>query len=146
MSNELQSGRFLRIFIGIVLPPLVAAIVDRLQSIPSLENLYAFIEEYSIAVLMAFFGGVVQCVVYSLLMEFCVWRLLGTGHVAILASGLLGIACSMSIYPPFFRSSAELLTTALFAGFIAGLVTGAVLRHMRRTVAGRGVGGTPKAQ
>jgi VIT1/CCC1 family predicted Fe2+/Mn2+ transporter len=129
----------MRIFIGIVLPPPVAAMIFALLSVPFPESLAAFVEEFSITVLMAFFGGTVQSVVYSLLMELCVWRLVGTGYIAILASGLLGIACGMSIYRPAFGSGAEFLT----AGFVAGVVTGAVLRHMKRAVAGRRVGGTP---
>jgi hypothetical protein len=66
----------------------------------------------------------VQTVLYSVLMEFCVWRVVGTNGVAVLTSSLLGLACGLSV---FFLSAGEFLVPLMFAGFVAGLVTGLAL-------------------
>jgi hypothetical protein len=136
MSNEPQSGCFVRILIGIVLPPVVAAMVFSLLFTPLPEDLGACVEEFSLTVLMAFFAGGVQFVVYSLLMEFCVLRFIRVNYAAVLVSSLLGLACGGSIFP----GSGEFLLPLLVAGFVSGLVTGLALYRMRRGV------GTPAAR
>lgn len=60
---------------------------------------------------------------YSLLMECCVWRIVGRNVLAILVSSLLGLACGL----PVFCVMRDFLAPLLFAGFFAGLTTGLVL-------------------
>jgi hypothetical protein len=77
----------------------------------------------------------VQAVLYSVLMEFCVWRVIGVNVIAVLVSSLLGLACGLSL---FFLFAGAFLVPLMFAGFVAGLVTGLVLcRWKKRARAGQ---------
>jgi hypothetical protein len=71
----------------------------------------------------------VQTVLYSVLMEFCVWRVIGVNVIAVLVSSLLGLACGLSL---FFLFAGEFLVPLMFAGFVAGLVTGLVLYRWKK--------------
>ncbi len=76
-----------------------------------------------IAASYAFLAAGIQTVLYSLLMECCIWRILGRNVLAILVSSLLGLVCGLSV----FCIMRDFLAPLLFAGFFAGLTTGLVL-------------------
>lgn len=66
---------------------------------------------------------------YSLLMEFCVWRIMGVNAPAVLVSALLGLLCGFSTV---VFGERYFLEPVLFVGFAAGLMTGLVLYYLKK--------------
>jgi MFS family permease len=129
MLEELWTDRFARVVTGAILLWLTASAAFAL--------LFGIVEAHPLAALLLFamsamlgFGWAgVQSVLYSLLMEFCVWRVIGVNLVAVLVSSLLGLVCGSSV---FFLFAKDFFVPLLFAGFVAGLLTGLALYLWKR--------------
>jgi hypothetical protein len=129
--------RIARIVAGVVLLPVIAAAAFALMWAIAEESGWAFLLVFGLSVYLAVIYAGIQAILYSLLMEFCVWRLIGVNPMAVLVSSLLGLACGFSV----FLLLGEFLPTLLFSGFAAGLVAGASLWHMKRRGSTRGIWG-----
>lgn len=140
MSDTIGKGRFGRIALGAILMLLATAVAFSLVwsiAVDPLAGLLVLpICLYCAVPLLG-----IQAVAYSLLMEFAVWRTLGTGCLALLTSAVLGATgAGAACY-----AVQDFLPNLLFAGFLAGLVTGLVLRALRRRseVAGTAIPTSP---
>jgi len=121
-------GRFTRIVAGLVLLPVMAAATFALIWAIAEEDPVMFLSMFAISIYFGAIYAAIQAILYSLLMEFCVWRVVGVNSPAILVSSLLGLVCGLSVS----LMLGEFLPTLLFAGFGAGLATGAILYRMRK--------------
>lgn len=127
MSHTVKTGRWSRIAWGAVLLPLVAALGFSLVWSIAMDPL-AGVLILPVVLYGAFLSIGIQAVVYTVLMEFAVWRVVGTKCVAIFVGALLGLVSGgfACIGPRDF------IPNILFAGFVGGLVTALVLHVLRR--------------
>ena len=129
MSNELGIYCLARLAAGVLLLWLTAsAAFSLLFGIVHADPL-AFLLYFPLLASIAVPCAGVQIILYSMLMEFCVWRVVGTNVLAIFVSSLLGLACGLSIYLLTVR---DFLSPLMFSGFAAGLTTGLILRCLKR--------------
>jgi hypothetical protein len=124
MSSEPGTDRFARLAGGAVLLWLTASVAFSLLFGIAEADLRATLLLFPASAALGFEWAGVQTILYSLLMEFCVWRVIGVNVIAVLISSLLGLACGLSL---FFLFAGEFLVPLMFAGFVAGLTTGLVL-------------------
>ena len=127
-TSTIRDCRFERVIMGAVLLPVAAACAFSLIWAIAEKDPAMFLLMFMASIYLAAIYASVQAILYSFLMEFCVWRIVGVNPLAILVSSLLGLVCGLSVYLLFD----EFLPTLLFSGFAAGLVTGAVLRCMKK--------------
>jgi hypothetical protein len=120
--------RVSRIVVGVILLPVAAASAYSLVWAIAEEDTLMFPVMFAMSIYLAVPLAGVQSVLYSLLIEFCAWRITGVTCVGILVSSLLGLVCGGSV----FLITGEFLLPLLFAGFASGLVTGLVLCRMQR--------------
>jgi hypothetical protein len=127
MSGMVRTGRWARIAWGAVLLPLVAGLAFSFVWSIAIHPLAGLLI-LPISLYGAFLSIGIQAVVYTLLMEFAVWRAVGTNYVAIFVGALLGLVSGgfACIGPGDF------IPNILVAGFVGGLVTALVLRLLRR--------------
>ncbi len=123
MSNERGTSRFERLVVGVILLWLTASVAFSLLFGIVHADPVAALVILPIATSCAFLVAGMQTVLYSLLMECCIWRIVGRNVLAILVSSLLGLVCGLSV----FCIMRDFLAPLLFAGFFAGLTTGLVL-------------------
>ncbi len=127
MSDTIRTGRWSRIAWGAVLLPLTAALAFSLVWSIAFDPLAGlFILPMCLYGAIPLFG--IQSVVYSFLMEFAVWRVAGTRWLATFVSAMLGLIGAGLVC----GVEEDFRPNFLFAGIAAGLVTGLVLRVLRR--------------
>jgi len=119
----------IRLLVGILVPCPVAAFVPAVFFGIIEKSLLAIVLAYVVALHVACLAGAVQFVVHSFLMEFVVWRVFGRSWLAVLVSALLGLLVGVSIELTW--AGGEFLETYMYAGFVAGLVTGGILYHLK---------------
>jgi len=129
MSNEFAMYRLARLGAGVFLLWLTASVAFSLLFGVALADPLAPLIFFPAVVCIAVPFAGVQIILYSLLMEFCVWRVVGTNVLAIFISSLLGLACGLSAYLLTVR---DFLSPLMFSGFVAGLTTGLILRCLKR--------------
>jgi hypothetical protein len=135
MPRESGTDCFERLVAGAFLLWLTASAVFSLLFAIALADPLAALFLFPASLGLGLWWAGVQTVLYSVLMEFCVWRVIGVNVIAVLVSSLLGLACGLSL---FFLFAGEFLVPLMFAGFVAGLVTGLVLyRWKKRARAGQ---------
>jgi hypothetical protein len=128
MADKLTAGRTGRIIVGVVLPcPIAALAVTALFAVVERSG-WVFVFMFPLFLFTAYYMGGLQFALHSAVMEFAVWPAFGLSCVSILASALLGLVCGYSV----FLIMRGFLPICLFAGFVAGLVTGLVLCWLRK--------------
>jgi len=129
MPKESGIYRLARVAAGFLLLWLTASAAFSLLFGVALADPFALLFFFpALAGIAVPFAGV-QIILYSLFMEFCIWRIVGTNLLAILISSLLGLACGLSAY---FLTVRDFLSPLMFSGFVAGLTTGFILRCLKR--------------
>jgi hypothetical protein len=129
MPRKPRTGCFERLAAGALLLWLTAsAAFSLLLGIVHVDPLAA-LQLFPIAAMLGFGWAGVQTVLYSLLMEFCVWPVIGVNIRAVFASSVLGLACGLSV---FFLFVEYFLMPLMFAGFVAGLTTGLILYQSKK--------------
>ena len=116
-----------RLLVGIFVPCPVAALVPAVFLVIIERDLLALIMYPGLLYIACIAGGL-QFIVHSFLMEFLVWRVVGRNCVAVFVSALLGLLVGVSIWLMW----REFLETCMYAGFVAGLVSGGILYRLRR--------------
>jgi hypothetical protein len=129
MPRESGTDCFERLVAGAFLLWLTASTVFSLLFAIALADPRAALLLLPVAAGLGLSWAGVQAVLYSVLMEFCVWRVIGVNVIAVLVSSLLGLACGLSL---FFLFAGEFLVPLMFAGFVAGLVTGLALYRWKK--------------
>ncbi|MBN2132014.1 MAG: hypothetical protein JW741_21110 [Sedimentisphaerales bacterium] len=120
----------IRLVVGILVPCPVAALVPAVFMGFIDKSLLSVVIIYPLALFIACIAGGVQFVVHSFLMEFVVWRVFGRSWPAVLVSALLGLLVGVSIELTW--AGGEFLETYMYAGFVAGLVTGCIVYRLRK--------------
>lgn len=134
ISGEVISKRIYRLLIGILLPYPVGIVLDITLGAIMTANLSALtgfpllIPAFIIG--YRFIG--LQLILYSVLMEFLVWRIFGVNYKAILVSALLGALCGLSLlFVPIDRIKFQ-AGELIIEGFITGIICGLVLYRLKR--------------
>jgi len=127
MSNDTTAKRVARLIAGVLLPCIIAVFLYVLlgaitETEPSILLLLPFF------LISAYFTVGLQSIIYSITMEFCVWRIVGINYWAILVSALLGAICGLSV----LFTMKEKLIDFLLLGLISGLISGLVLYILRK--------------
>ena len=119
----------IRLLVGILVPCPVAALVPAVFMGFIDKSLFSIVIMYPLMLFIACIAGGVQFVVHSFLMEFVVWRVFGRSYLAVFFSALLGLLVGVLIE---FTVGGGFLETYMYAGFVAGLVTGGILYRLRK--------------
>jgi len=131
MRHASTKRRLVRLAVGTFLPCPIAflllllswAIADR---DPRALLLFPFM------LLLVYVVMGVQSLGYSLIMEFCVWRVFGVNGLAVAVSTLLGTLCGMSL-----RGLPDMRGVFIGLGCLTGLTTGLALYRLKKIESAR---------
>ena len=125
MSSALRTGWFGRVALGFVLLPVSAVVAFSIVWSMADDPLAG-----GFVLPLALYGAFrligIQAVVYSLLMESAVWRVVGANGLGVFVGGLLGLASGALVC----RGTGGFVPNVLLGGFVGGLVTALVLRAL----------------
>lgn len=128
MSQDDQLKRIYRLIAGSLLPCPIGVTLDILLGAILTVNLSIFTELPMLipGFIFAYRFIGLQSILYSIVMEFLVWRICGVNYKAILVSALLGALCGLSIlFIPIDRikfQAGELVAIGSITGVICGLI------------------------
>lgn len=114
MSNRLVTDRFSRWLVGAILLWLTGTLTASLLVGIALADPDGYSPGSACRGALCFHGIGIQAVLYSLLMEFCAWRIMGVNAPAVLVSALLGLLCGFSTV---VFGERYFLEPVLFVGF-----------------------------
>jgi hypothetical protein len=129
MSCENGAKRVLRLAIGALLPVPIALLLFQWAEVIARPGPGALVGLLAMLPVVYIAAGL-QSLIYSLLMEFCVWRLVGVNLAGIATGGLLGALCGLSFFHGMFH---EIWLRFVWYGLITGLATSSVLYTIRKS-------------